>query len=85
MFPLALRDLGTNGARLNLTQLDDTTVDDFRLMIDLVVVAGGKRLFPDDRALKSLALLDGQVTGAGAILATYAPAGAGSIGSKGHS
>jgi riboflavin biosynthesis pyrimidine reductase len=48
-------------------------VDEFRLMIDPLVVGGGKRLFRDDRALKTMALLDSQVTSSGAILATYAP------------
>jgi dihydrofolate reductase len=49
-------------------------VDEFRVMIDPLVVGGGKRLFPDDGALRPLRLLDSQVTSSGAILATYAPA-----------
>jgi dihydrofolate reductase len=49
-------------------------VDEFRLMIDPVVVGGGKRLFQDDGKLKALRLLKSQVTSTGAILATYAPA-----------
>ena len=47
-------------------------VDEFRLMIDLVL-AGGKRLFRDDRALRTLRLVDSQVTTKSAILATYTP------------
>jgi len=46
-------------------------VDEFRLMIDPLMVGGGKRLFPEDRALRNMALLDSQVTSSGAILATY--------------
>ena len=48
-------------------------VDELRLMIDPVVVGGAKRIFPDDGELRPLRLVDGQVTGKGAILATYTP------------
>jgi dihydrofolate reductase len=48
-------------------------VDEFRVMIDPVVVGGGKRLFSDDGALRPLRLVDSQVTTTGAILASYAP------------
>ena len=36
-------------------------VDEFRLMIDSVVVGGGKRIFRDDGALRSLRLVASQV------------------------
>jgi dihydrofolate reductase len=49
-------------------------VDEFRVMIDPVVVGGGKRIFRDDGALRLLRLVDSHVTTTGAILATYAPA-----------
>jgi dihydrofolate reductase len=49
-------------------------VDEFRLMIDPVLVGGGKRIFPDDGALRPLRLVDHESTGTGTILATYAPA-----------
>jgi len=49
-------------------------VDEFRVMIDTVVVGGGKRLFRDDGALRPLRLLNSQVTTTGVIIATYAPA-----------
>jgi dihydrofolate reductase len=48
-------------------------VDEFRLMVDPVILGGGKRIFRDDRSLRPLRLIDGQVTGTGAFLATYAP------------
>lgn len=48
-------------------------VDEFRLMIDPVVVGGGKRLFRDDGAFCSLRLADSQLTTTGAIIATYVP------------
>ena len=54
--------------------LEDGVVDELRLMIDPVVLGGGKRIFSDDGALRSLRLIDSEVTGTGAILATYAPA-----------
>lgn len=50
-------------------------VDEFRLMIDPVVVGGGKRLFRDDGAHRPLRLADSQVTSTGAIIATYAAEG----------
>ena len=49
-------------------------VDELRLMIDPVVLGGGKRIFRDDGFLKPLRLVAGEVTSTGAILATYAPA-----------
>lgn len=49
-------------------------VDEFRLMIDPVLVGGGKRIFPDDGALRPLRLVDHEVTDTGTIIATYAPA-----------
>jgi dihydrofolate reductase len=55
------------------TLIEHDLVDEFRLMIDPVVLGGGKRIFSDDGSLKPLRLVDGQVTSTGAILATYAP------------
>jgi len=49
-------------------------VDEFRLMIDPVLVGGGKRIFPDDGALRPLRLVDHEVADTGTIIATYAPA-----------
>jgi dihydrofolate reductase len=49
-------------------------VDEFRLLIDPVLVGGGKRIFPDDGALRPLRLVDHEATRAGVIIATYAPA-----------
>ena len=49
-------------------------VDEFRLVIDPVLVGGGKRIFPDDGALRPLRLVDHEVTSRGTIIATYAPA-----------
>lgn len=53
------------------TLIENELVDSYRLMIDPVVVGGGKRLFRDSGMLASLQLVDSQVTTTGAILATY--------------
>jgi dihydrofolate reductase len=53
------------------TLIENELVDSYRLMIDPVVVGGGKRLFRDSGLLASLRLVDSEVTTTGAILATY--------------
>jgi dihydrofolate reductase len=57
------------------TLIQHDLLDEFRLMIDPVVLGGGKRIFRDDGVLRSLRLVDGEISSTGAILATYAPAG----------
>jgi dihydrofolate reductase len=57
------------------TLIEHALVDEFRVMIDPLVVGGGKRIFRDDGVRRPLRLVDSQVTTTGAILATYAPAG----------
>jgi dihydrofolate reductase len=59
--------------RLVRTLMEDDLVDGFRLMIDPVLLGGGKRLFPDDGVLRSLRLVDSTVTTTGAMIATYVP------------
>jgi dihydrofolate reductase len=61
-------------AQLVQTLIEHDLVDELRVMIDPLVLGGGKRIFPDDGALRPLRLVDSQVTTTGAILATYAPA-----------
>jgi dihydrofolate reductase len=56
------------------TLIEHELVDELRLMIDPVMLGGGKRIFRDDGVLRQLRLLDGQLTDKGAFLATYAPA-----------
>jgi dihydrofolate reductase len=67
-----LHVIGSTELVKTLTEHD--LVDEFRVMIDPVVLGGGKRIFRDDGALRPLRLVDSQVTTTGAILATYAPA-----------
>jgi dihydrofolate reductase len=68
-----LHIIGSPGLVQTLLALD--LVDELRLMIDPLVVGGGKRLFRDDGAHRPLRLADSQVTSTGAIIATYAAAG----------
>jgi dihydrofolate reductase len=66
-----LHVIGSPGLFQSLMELG--LVDELQVMIDpLVVGGGGKRLFHDDAALRPLRLADSQVTGTGAIIATYA-------------
>jgi dihydrofolate reductase len=49
-------------------------VDELRLLIDPVLVGGGKRIFPDDGSLRPLRLAAHEATEGGTIIATYRPA-----------
>jgi dihydrofolate reductase len=53
--------------------LQNGLVDELRLMIDPVVLGGGKRIFRDDGSLRPLRLVDSAVTTTGAVLARYVP------------
>jgi dihydrofolate reductase len=52
--------------------LEHDLLDEVRVMIDPIVVGGGKRLFGDGNPIRALRLVESQVTGTGAIIATYA-------------
>lgn len=54
--------------------IQDGLVDELPLMISPVLVGGGKRIFPDDGALRPLRLVEHELASKGAIIATYAPA-----------
>jgi dihydrofolate reductase len=56
------------------TLIEHELVDEYRLMIDPLVVGGGKRLFRGGSVPKPLRLVESQATSTGAILATYAAA-----------
>lgn len=58
--------------KLAQTLIPHNLIDEFQLMIDPVVLGGGKRLFSDDGQLRSLQLVRSQPTTTGAVLATYA-------------
>jgi len=61
-------------SQLTQTLVERDLVDEFHVMIDPVVVGGGKRLFRDDGVRRPLRLVDSQVTTTGVIIATYVPA-----------
>jgi dihydrofolate reductase len=61
-------------SQLVQTLVERDLVDEFQVMIDPLVVGGGKRLFRDDGVRRPLRLVDSQVTTTGVIIATYAPA-----------
>jgi dihydrofolate reductase len=67
-----LHVIGSPGLVQSLIEHD--LVDELQLMIDPLVLGGGKRFFPDDGALKRLRLVDNQATSTGALIATYAAA-----------
>ena len=49
-------------------------VDEYRLMIEPVIVGGGKRLFPDDGQLRALTLVEATTSGTGVHICHYRPA-----------
>jgi dihydrofolate reductase len=48
-------------------------VDELRLMITPILLGGGKRIFPEDGALRRMSLASHEVMSTGGILATYVP------------
>ena len=69
------RDLHVIGSPgLVQTLIGHDLVDELQLMIDPLVVGGGKRFFGDDGALRPLLLVESQATSTGAIIATYSAA-----------
>jgi len=46
-------------------------IDEFRIMLDPLVLSGGKRLFAEDGVLRRLRLVTSQVTTTGSMLLTY--------------
>jgi dihydrofolate reductase len=67
-----LHVIGSPGLVQSLIGLD--LLDELQLMIDPLLVGGGKRLFRADGALRPLRLVESQVTSTGAIIVTYASA-----------
>jgi dihydrofolate reductase len=54
------------------TLIEHDLVDEFRFIIDPIVVGGGKRIFYDGGALRRLRLVDSEVTSKGSVIARYA-------------
>ena len=49
-------------------------VDEYRLMIEPVILGGGKRIFPDDGQARGLELVSTSTSGTGVHICTYRPA-----------
>jgi len=66
-------DLHTIGStELVRSLIEHDLVDEYRLVIDPLMLGGGKGIFRDDSVRRPLRLVDAQVASTGAILATYA-------------
>lgn len=59
--------------RLVQTLLTRNLVDELRLMIEPVLLGGGKRLFPDDGGMRTLGLVSTVTTVTGVNVCTYRP------------
>jgi dihydrofolate reductase len=54
-----------------LTEKD--LVDQYLLMIEPIVLGGGKRLFPDDGQSRPMELVSSKTSGTGVLICTYRP------------
>ena len=64
--------LAIGSSELVQTLIACDLVDELRLMIDPVILGGGKRFFRDDGARRPFRLVTSEMTSTGVILATYA-------------
>jgi dihydrofolate reductase len=58
-------------AQLARSLIEDDLVDEIRVMMDPLLLGGGKRVFPEDGALRQFQLLESRSTATGAILASF--------------
>lgn len=69
------RDIQVMGSsQLARTLIAADVVDEYRLMVEPVTLAGGKRLFPDDGTARPLELVDTSSTSTGVVICIYRPA-----------
>ena len=61
-------------ASLARTLIANDLVDEYHLMIEPIVLGGGKRLFPDDGQARPLELVSSTTSGTGVHICTYRPA-----------
>ena len=59
------------------TLIGNDLVDEYRLMIEPIVLGGGKRLFPDDGRARPLELVSTMTSNTGVHICTYRPTAAG--------
>ncbi|HZN15305.1 MAG TPA: dihydrofolate reductase family protein [Acidimicrobiales bacterium] len=70
------RDIQVMGSASLATQLvENDLVDEYRLMIEPIVLGGGKKLFPDDGQACPLELVGTKTSSTGVHICTYRPAG----------
>jgi dihydrofolate reductase len=68
-------DLQVMGSATLARQLvENDLVDEYRLMIEPVLLGGGKRIFPEDGSLRPLELVSTSTAGTGVHIAVYRPA-----------
>lgn len=53
--------------------IEHNLVDEYRLMIDPLILGAGKRIFQEDGTQQALELVESKPTKTGAVPATYAP------------
>lgn len=58
-------------SNLARTLISNDLVDEYRLMIEPVILGGGKRLFPDDGAARPLDLVSTVLSKTGVHICTY--------------
>jgi dihydrofolate reductase len=69
----ALQVMGSASLAAQLIAHD--LVDEYRLMIEPILLGGGKRVFPDDGQARKLELVSTTTAGTGVLICTYRPAG----------
>lgn len=65
----ALQVMGSASLAAQLIEHD--LVDEYRLMIEPVLLGGGKRIFPDDGRARPLELVSTTPAGTGVLICTY--------------
>jgi dihydrofolate reductase len=68
-----LQVMGSSSVARQLVEHD--MVDEYRLMIEPILLGGGKRLFPDDGRGRPLELVSATTAGTGVLICAYRPAG----------
>jgi len=66
-----LQVMGSASLATQLVEQD--IVDEFRLMIEPILLGGGKRVFPDDGHARPLELVSATTAGTGVLICTYRP------------
>ena len=65
----AIQVMGSASLAAQLVEHD--LVDEYRLMIEPILLGGGKRVFPDDGRARALELVSATTTGTGVLICTY--------------